>query len=423
VESIRNWAGNLTFSTTELHIPTSVEEVQEIVARSKQIKVLGTKHSFNSIADSDVSLLSLEKLNQVIAIDTVNHKVTVEGGIRYGELCKYLHEQGYAIHNLASLPHITVAGACATATHGSGVGNGNLATGIDSLELVQANGEVVVFSRDSQERNIASAIVGLGALGVITKITLDLIPTFHMQQFVYDDLPLIQLEKHADEIFSDSYSVSLFTDWKEASFNQVWRKRIVNGEDLAGQVEFEFYGAKLATANRHPVPGHTAENCSVQMGVSGPWHERLPHFRMDFTPSAGEELQSEYYVPRQYAYEALCALNDKRKQIAPLLYVSEVRTIAADELWMSPCYKQDSVAVHFTWKPNWAAVQQVLPIIEEQLAPYQARPHWGKLFTMDPAVLQSRFEKLPAFRDLVLQCDPQGKFRNTFLETNIMGKN
>lgn len=422
MEPIRNWAGNLIFSTTELHIPSNVEEVQALVARSKQIKVLGTRHSFNSIADSDVSLLSLEKLNQVISIDTVNQKVTVEGGIRYGELCQHLHERGYAIHNLASLPHITVAGACATATHGSGVGNGNLATGIDSLELVQANGEVVMFSRDGQERDIASAIVGLGALGVITKITLDLIPTFHMQQFVYDDLPLIQLEKHADDIFSDSYSVSLFTDWKEASFNQVWRKRIVTDE-VATPVEAEFYGAKLATDHRHPVPGHTSENCSVQMGITGPWHERLPHFRMDFTPSAGEELQSEYYVPRQYAYEALCALNEIREQIAPFLYVSEVRTIAADELWMSPCYKQDSVAVHFTWKPNWAAVQQVLPIIEEQLAPYQARPHWGKLFTMDPAVLQSRFEKLPAFRDLVLQCDPQGKFRNAFLETYIMGKN
>ncbi|OCT11790.1 FAD-binding protein [Paenibacillus pectinilyticus] len=424
MKNLRNWAGNYTFSASELHVPASVEEIQEIVAHSRQIKVLGTRHSFNGIADSTEKLISLEKLNQVIAIDPVNHRDTVEAGIRYGELCQYLNGYGYAIHNLASLPHITIAGAIATATHGSGDANGNLATIVHSLEMVKADGDVVVLSRDDQGGDFAGAVVGLGGLGIVTKLTLDLVPAFQMTQHVYDNLPLAQLETHFDDIFSSAYSVSLFADWTNASFNQVWVKRKLTDttvDTTALQAEPEFYGAVLADVPRHPVPGYTGENCSQQLGVPGPWHERLAHFRMDFTPSAGEELQSEYFVSRADAYEALCALDRIREHISPLLFVSEVRTIAEDDLWMSPCYGQKSVAFHFTWKPDWEAVRHVLPLIEKQLEPFHARPHWGKLFTMPPARLAELYQKLPDFQQLLHHYDPQGKFRNAFLHTYIMG--
>ncbi|WP_136605380.1 FAD-binding protein [Paenibacillus dokdonensis] len=413
-----NWAGNYKYSTSELHIPETLEQVREIVARSRRIKVLGTRHSFNGIADSSEMQLSLEKLNRVIALDRENHRVTVEGGIRYGDLCRYLNDQGYALHNLASLPHITVAGACATATHGSGVRNANLAAAVHSMEIVRADGDMMHFSRDHEE-GVNGAAVGLGGLGVVTKITLDIIPAFEMSQYVYENLPLENLEEHFDEITSAAYSVSLFTDWKESRFNQVWLKhRMVDGISVG--MGPEFFGATRAPRNVHPVPGYTAENCSEQMGIPGPWFERLPHFRMEFTPSAGEELQSEYFVPRQVAYQALCAIDELREHISPLLYVSEVRMIAEDELWMSPCYKQDSVAIHFTWKPYWQAVQQVLPMIEERLSPFAACPHWAKLFTMPPAQLQALYKRLPDFRKLLLHCDPEGKFRNQFLNTYLM---
>jgi xylitol oxidase len=418
VENQRNWAGNYKFSALDYFVPESVEQVRELVARSSKLRVLGTRHSFNGIADSTGSLLSLQKLNRVIALDPKRNKVTVEAGIRYGELCRYLHSHGYALHNLASLPHITVAGACATATHGSGDRNGNLATAVHALEVIQPNGEAVEFSREQQDGDFAGAVVGLGGLGVVTKITLDIIPEFHMNQYVYENLPLERLEAHFDDIFSSAYSVSLFTDWKQGMFNQVWLKRKLS-DQVTAEAESEFFGAARAAGHRHPVPGFTAENCSEQLGIPGPWYERLPHFRMDFTPSAGDELQSEYFVPRQDAYSALCAIDRLREYIAPILHVSEVRTIAEDDLWMSPCYKQDSVGIHFTWKPDWAAVQQVLPIIENELAPFHARPHWAKLFTMPPARLQSLYEKMPDFRQLLLHHDPHGKFCNGFLSTYI----
>jgi len=410
----RNWAGNYRYGASEFHAPDNVEQVQELVARSRTIKTLGTRHSFNGIPDTDGSHLSLSKLNRIVGLDRGSGTVTVEAGIRYGELCGYLNDNGYALHNLASLPHISVAGACATATHGSGNRNGNLSTAVRALEIVNADGEKVALSRDGQDGAFAGAVVGLGALGVVTKLTLDVVPAFEVSQTVYENLPLSQLEKHADDIFFSGYSVSLFTDWKDTAINQVWVKRTA-ADGQFSPAEPELYGAKRATQPLHPVPGHAAHNCSEQLGVAGPWHERLAHFKMEFTPSAGEELQSEYFVPRDQVYRALDAIAEIRDSISPLLYVSEIRTIAADELWMSPNYKQNSAGIHFTWKPDWEAVRQVLPLIESKLEPFGARPHWAKLFTMEPARVQSFYSKLPDFRELAAGFDPQGKFRNAFL--------
>jgi xylitol oxidase len=241
-------------------------------------------------------------------------------------------------------------------------------------------------------------------------------------QDVYLNLPVQQLEAHFDEIMSAGYSVSLFTDWQTSNINQVWIKRLVNGSEPY-TAEKEFYGAALATRNVHPIIEISAENCTEQMSVPGPWYDRLPHFKMGFTPSSGEELQAEYFVPRQHAFKAIQAVETLRKEIKPLLMITEIRTIAADNFWMSPCYHQDSVAIHFTLNPDWDGVQAFLPLIEERLAPFNVRPHWGKLFTMSPEVLQSRYEKLADFKELINKYDPEGKFRNEFIEKNIFGEN
>jgi len=412
----RNWAGNYTYNAARLHRPTTIEQVQEIVSRCHKLRVLGSRHSFNGIADSAEDLISLEHLNQVISLDRENHTVTIEGGVRYGPLCEYLHSEGFALHNLASLPHISVAGACATATHGSGNQNGNLATAVVALEIVTANGDVITLSRDHHADQFQGAVVGLGGLGAVTKLTLNVEPTFEMRQTLYENLALPELKNHFDEITDSAYSVSLFTDWQNASFNQVWLKQRVADSSIETG---DFFGATPALRDLHPIGALSAENCTEQMGIPGAWYERLPHFKMDFTPSSGEELQTEYLIPRQYAIAAIEAVNHIRGQITPLLQISEIRTVAADTLWMSPCYGQPCVALHFTWKMDWEAVRQLLPLLEEQLAPFQARPHWGKLFTMLPVWVQSLYERLPDFQDLLRQYDPQGKFRNVFLNKYI----
>ncbi len=420
MEEQANWAGNYTYSAARRHRPETLEQVQELVTRCRKIKVLGTRHSFNGIADTPEDLLSLEHFNQVVALDRERRTVTIEAGVRYGDLCRYLHGAGYALHNLASLPHISVAGACATATHGSGDRHGNLATIVSAIEIVTADGGAVTLSREQHGDAFAGAVVGLGGLGVVTKLTLNIVPTFAMRQDVYENLPLAQVEQRFDEIVSSAYSVSLFTDWQGANFTQVWLKRRVTEHDSFA-AEPEFFGATPAGDPRHPIAGISAVNCTEQMGVPGPWHERLPHFRLEYTPSSGEELQSEYLVPRQHAVAALRAIHGLREQVAPLLQISEVRTIAADDLWMSPCYRQDCVALHFTWIKDWPAVSKLLPRLEEQLSPFDARPHWGKLFTMPPARLQSLYPKLPDFQQLLMCYDPQGKFRNAFLDAYLLG--
>lgn len=409
---LKNWAGNLEYSTGNVHYPKTVEEVQDAVKKCNKLTALGSRHSFNKIADSTENQVSLQEMNKVVSLDKAANTVTIEAGMKYGELAPYLHENGFALHNLASLPHITVAGSCATATHGSGVLNGNLSTGIAAIEFVNAAGELVNLSKKDGEQFLG-AVVGLGALGVVTKLTLDLRPTFNMKQYVYRNLPMGELEKNFDTIMSSGYSVSLFTDWINKNVNEVWVKSKAAAGDTAPPPEL--FGAKLATKNLHPIEDLSAENCTEQMGVPGPWFERMPHFKMGFKPSAGKELQAEYFVPIEHAYEAMMAMESLHEKITPHLFISEIRTIHADNLWMSPCYKKNCVALHTTWKQEVDEVMNLLPLVEAKLAPFNVRPHWAKVFTMAPDVLQSRIEKLADFKSLVKQYDPNGKFRNDFL--------
>jgi len=417
-EHLSNWAGNLTYSTGNVHYPKNVSEVQGFVKKLNKCTALGSRHSFNTIADSTENQISLQNLNKVVSLDKSTHTVTVEAGMRYGELSPYLHENGYALNNLASLPHITVAGACATATHGSGITNGNLSTAVSAIEFVNASGDVVVLSKDKNPEQFYGAVVSLGAIGVVTKVTLDLQPTFAMRQVVYRNLPMEELKDNFSSIMSSGYSVSLFTDWKNKNINEVWIKTRINPNDGA-EAPSTLYGAPLATQNMHPVESQSAENVTDQMGVPGPWYERMPHFKMGFRPSTGKELQAEYFVPFEKGYEALMAVEKLHEKISPHLFISEIRSIQQDNFWMSPCYKKDCVSIHTTWKQEIDTINELLPLVEEQLAPFNPRPHWAKLFALPPAVLQSRIEKLGDFRQLASHYDPNGKFRNEFLNRNI----
>lgn len=416
-EPLRNWAGNYQYSTNRITPATSLAQIREFVSTQAHFKVLGTRHCFNGIADSADDLLSLGDMTGVV-LDRAARTVTVEAGTSYGQLCPSLDRDGFALHNLASLPHISIAGACATGTHGSGVDNGNLSTAVSAFELVTAGGDVLSIARNTDLRLFQAAVVNLGALGVVTRVTLEVQPAFTMRQDVFLDMPMAQVRDHFDEVVSAGYSVSLFTDWRKGRANEVWVKRRV-GQGETPTALRDFYGARPATTNVHPIVELSAEHCTEQMGVAGPWYERLPHFRMGFTPSSGKELQSEYFVARSNAVDAISAVERLRDHVSPHLMISELRTVAADDLWMSPCYKRPSLAIHFTWKQDWPAVRKVLPMIERELAPFAVRPHWGKLFTIPSTQLQQRYEMSAEFKRLVAELDPRGKFRNAFLKETL----
>ena len=412
---MQNWAGNHEYAAGTIHVPQSVDEICARVARSTKVRGLGTRHSFNAIADTTGELISTKNLHKVVGFDrNPDHPtVTVEAGVTYGQLCPILHAEGYALHNLASLPHISVAGACATATHGSGDANKILASVVSAIQIVTADGNVQTIAGDQ----LKGAAVNLGALGIVTKLTLNLQPAFTVRQEIYEDLPISTMRERFDEILSSAYSVSLFLDWRSDRINQVWFKRRDNDAKTS-----RFDPATCATPasrNVHPLIHPSAEHCTEQMGVAGPWHERLPHFRMGFTPSAGEELQAEYLIPRRHALKAFNAVYEIRERVAALVQISEIRTIATDDFWMSPCCFTDCVGIHFTLKKDWPAVKELLPVIEKQLEHCEPAPHWGKLFTMPASRLQQRYPKLDAFRKLAERFDPRGKFRNAFLDEYV----
>lgn len=419
-----NWAGNIAFHATDVHAPTSLAELQALVARAERVRPIGTAHSFNDIADTSGILVSAARLPARIELDSAAGTVRVGAGVRYAELAGHLHERGYALHNLASLPHISVVGSCATATHGSGVANGGLATAVTEIELLTATGDLVRLRR-GRDDDFAGAVVGLGALGMVVSLTLAVEPTFTVRQRVYERLPPAALTEHFTEIMSGAYSVSLFTRWADEWVDQVWVKARVadRGEAVdTGEHDEEdeaagrgdWFGALPAREPRHPVIGLDPAACTAQLGRPGPWHLRLPHFRPEFTPSVGAELQSEYLLPREHAVPALRALHDVRDRIHPVVQVCEVRTVASDDLWLSQAYRRDVVAIHFTWVKDEAAVLPVVGLVERRLAPFDPLPHWGKIFTLSPAKVRRGYERLPDFTRLMRRLDPAGKFTNAF---------
>lgn len=386
-----------------------------MVRNHHSVRPLGSRHCFNSIADSSEAQLSLSAMPQTVTFGS--DTVTVPGAMRYGDLVPHLDERGLALHNLASLPHISVAGALATATHGSGVINGNLATAAVGLELVVASGEQITIT-PKDDLLFRAAVVGLGCFGMVTSVTLKVEPIYDMVQHVYLNLPLTSMDTQFETIMNLGYSVSFFTDWRTPESTQIWIKRRMTDE--LTDLPTELYGARLADRNVHPVLALSAEACTEQMGVPGSWHARLPHFKMDFTPSSGEELQSEFFVDRQHAPEVIGVLRDMADQLNPLLMISEVRTIAADNLLMSTASSRDSVAFHFTWHQDWKTLQAVLPVLEARLAPFEPRPHWGKNFLMTVEELRSRYPGHAQFQELVLAYDREGKFRNDFINEKVI---
>lgn len=407
-----NWAGSVAFQAEAVQHPTTLDQVRELVARAPKVRVVGQRHSFNDIADAP-AMLALDLLPPDVVVDRDAATVSFGAGLAYAQLAEALRPEGVALHNLASLPHVSVAGAVATGTHGSGPGNGNLATAVSGLELVTSTGEVLRVRRGDPD--FEGMVIGLGALGAVTRLTLDVEPAFEVAQTVFEGMAWDTLFDHFDEIAGWGYSVSVFTRWDER-VGQVWVKRREGGAEPP-----DLLGATAAPGPRHPVPGMDPVNCSPQLGEPGLWSERLPHFRAGFTPSAGDELQAEYMVPRSQAVDALRAVREIAGRVRPLLQVCELRTIAPDRLWMSPQYERDTVAIHFTLTRDVDAVRRLLVDIEGALRPFQARPHWGKLFLADAAAITERYPRRDDFVRLAERLDARGAFRNAWLERHVLG--
>ncbi|WP_028637915.1 FAD-binding protein [Nocardioides sp. URHA0032] len=402
---MKNWAGSHEYAAARIHRPTSVEQLQELVAGSRRVRALGTRHSFTDLADTTGDLVST--LDLPPTVDVGDTTVRVAAGVRYGDLALRLHEHRLALATMASLPHISVGGAVATGTHGSGDRTGSLAAAVAALDHVGADGELHRVARG--EEDFAGHVVALGALGVTTHVTLDVEPAYDVRQDLFTDLDWDAVD--LDELTGAAYSVSLFTGWTNGRIDQAWLK--------SRGTEAPVLAAEPAATTLHMLAGADVAAVTEQGGRPGPWHERLPHFRLEFTPSRGEELQSEYLLPRRRAAEAVDALRRLAPGFAHLLQVSEVRTIAADDLWLSGAYAGDAVGLHFTWVRDRPAVYAALPAIEAALLPLGARPHWGKCFVATADQLAPAYPRLGDFRDLAGRLDPERKLRNEFLARHV----
>jgi xylitol oxidase len=416
VETItHNWSEYVAFGAGLVHFPRSVDDVQTLVRAAPKLRVAGARHSFNAIADTTGGLVSLRALERRLEIDAAARTVTIDGGMTYAELCPALDAAGWALANLPSVPDFTVAGAVATATHGSGNQNRNLACAVAALDLVTASGDLLSLKRGAPDFD--GAVVALGALGVVTALTLDLVPRFEVRQDVFHNLPFEAVADGFDALMGSAYSVSLFTHWNSDRVDQAWLKGLAT-DPVPGT---SFFGGTPAPDESSPVVGRKPYGTTGQMGVPGPWFDRLPHARIGALPATGYEYQSEYFVARAQAPAALRAIQAMAPALHPALVVSEVRTVAADTLWLSTNYGADSVGFHFSMERDWAVVRPALAALEAALAPFEPRPHWGKLFVMSGAELRPRHPRLADFRTLATRLDPTGKFRNAFMDEFVFG--
>ena len=408
-----NWSGTYHFTAREMIAARTIGEVQRAVAGRPggRVRAIGTRHSFNDLADNGATLVSVTGIAPEPVIDEAAHTVTVGAGVTYGALAAWLQDQGWALGNLGSLPHISVAGATATGTHGSGSRNRILSAALAGLQYVAADGELRHADRSAQD--FGGMAVGLGAFGIVVRVTLDIEPTYLVRQDAYTGLPWDRVLADVGGVLGAAYSVSLFTDWSGESLHAAWVKRRI---DTAGADESpeEFFGAR-----RDPGPVRfidaPADNLTV-LGVAGPWSQRLPHFRLDSTPSNGDEIQSEYFVDRRHGAAALEAVRRRSGGITPLLMVSEIRSTAPDQLWLSGSYGRETMAIHFTWRNQPDEVDAVLRGVEAALEPFAARPHWGKVSHVNAGQVAERYPRLGDARALFERLDPDGRFSNYRLE-------
>lgn len=401
------WAGHRTYASRALLAPTTLDQLATLVTSGERVRAIGSRHSFTDLADSPGVLVTLAGLEREPVLDAAASTVTVTAHTTYGTLGPWLHERGFALAALASLPHISVVGAVATATHGSGDAVTTLAGAVVALEILGADGEVRRLDRDHPA--FTGSVVSLGALGIVVAVTLAVEPTYDLAQTVIDDVDLTAVIENLGAVHASATSASVFTRWDGQA--SIWRK---HRTDAAPAVDLSALGGRPADGRRHPIPGVDGAACTPQLGEVGPWFARLPHFRLEFTPSAGAELQSEHLVPQELAPRAVAAAREVLERHRDLVLVSELRSMAADDLWLSSAYQRSGVGIHTTWIQDEVRVRAAVAELETALEPYDFRPHWGKVF--ETTELARRYPRWDDAVDLVREADPTGVFAGPFTE-------
>lgn len=418
-----NWSGSLAYTARGVVRPTSIEQLQDHVATSPRVRPIGSRHSFSRIGDTTGTLVSVADLPGTVRLDPDTATVRVPAGATYGDICRVLDHQGRGLANLASLPHISVAGATATATHGSGLRNQNLSAAVTELTFVDGTGELMTVSRATDPELVPGCVVHLGALGIVTEVALATVPAFRVAQAAHPGIAVEDLAANFTDVMGCAHSVSVFTRWQGSDTDFVLVKAIVDSGQVDGShphLPTDVLGAPGAHEPLHPIPGALTDALTAQLGVPGPWYDRLPHFRLGHVPSGGAEIQSEFFVPLHRAPEAIGAIRAIGPILDDVLMVSEIRVVAADDLWLSPAYQQDVAAFHFTWHLDVPAITQAATTVAAALAGCEAVPHWGKVFTTGRDVFANRFLRLPEFRALAARFDPDGRLRNDFLDTLVL---
>lgn len=407
---LANWGGNLAFEQAEVVKPKTISELAEMV-RVNKVRPVGTLHSFSPIAKGEGLLMSTANLAIKPELDSDRSVVRFGAAMRFGELALFLEQNGFALRNMGSLPHISVAGAAATGTHGSGDKNQILSSSLTSFSYLNHEGELIKVEK--QDPLFEAFRLGLGAYGIWVEAELSIVPSFQIRQDIFLEIPWSYFLEDPSRLTSAGYSVSLFGKWGTSTISQTWVKSEV--EDPRAGVPIAAI-APEQNSKRELADG-VGDNLTEQGGKPGPWLHRLPHFRLDASPSAGNEIQTEYFFTRDKIAHAIEAVHSVAGKINPVLIISEIRSIAQDDAWLSPMRRGDSIALHFTWKNEPELVDIAVQELEKVLAPMEPIPHWGKVHHFTQSDLERAHPMLSKAREQFENADPSGKFSSDYLRS------
>jgi L-gulonolactone oxidase len=425
----RNWGRNQSCSPAAIEEPESELEVVEAVGRARAagqaVKVVGAGHSFSDIACTDGRLLRLDRLDRIVSMDRETGSVTVEGGIPLWKLNEELAQRGLALSNLGDIDRQSISGAVSTATHGGGARFGGLATFVTGLELVTAAGEVVQCSAEVEPELFACARVSLGALGVITKVTLQCEPAFRLHA-VERPCTVEELVRDLDEIADANEHIDCYwfphTDVATVKVAnrtdapvRAWRgwKRYRNEVLLPNHV----YAARCAVGRMRP--GRIPANMQrVAAGIGRSQQTDVSH-RILCSRRLVRFVEMEYAVPRSELTQLLLQVRDLiETEGLRVDFPVEVRVAAADDIPLSTAHGRATgyLAVHLSAGTPRPRIERYFRGVEGLMLDAGGRPHWGKLHFQDAAGLSPRYPDWDRFRRVRTRVDPDGRFRNRYLD-------
>lgn len=426
---MKNWSGNQKWNPENILYPSTEEEIQKIVLRAlednKQIRTIGSGHSFTPLSVTDSIVMSLDQYQGLVYVDHERKQATVRAGTKLHMVNELLAKEGLALENMGDINIQSLAGALSTGTHGTGIGFGNLSTQIVGMKWINGLGEVVVCSESENKDWLSAARVSLGVLGVITEITLRCVPAYRLELRIGKE-KIDSIFENLDEILKTTRNFEFYwflnTSWTMTKHLNVTDKpaETAGWKDYLQEKLLENHIFKLLCDTSVWIPSTSCRLNRIAAATIDDYRKVDHSFNVFSTSRLVRFNEMEYNVPLEAYQEVKKEIMQwVNRNIRNVVFPMENRFVKGDDIWLSPAYQRDSayIAVHMYHKKSY---QDYFSGIEDIFRAYDGRPHWGKIHTLEANELRDCYDHFDQFNQLRTQMDPEGVFLSPYMKS-ILG--